>query len=168
MRHSDVPYGGSSPPLTSFSNLRSPRTVSTLFSISTLMSCGRVQASPYWKQRFPTKSAARRPGRLFSHHTTVVGPSLAVTGQHDRNPVTTKHENRHFANELSTTSNLLRSVIGIQPCWLGPVFFTLCGGLAHQTSLRSLAIRMSSAPPLPVGRRVAYSVHPVTAAQDHC
>lgn len=46
--------------------------------------------------------------------------------------------------------------------------FHRCGGVAHQTSLRSRSITMcySNSPPM-LGRRVAYSVDPVTASQDH-
>jgi len=55
----------------------------------------------------------------------------------------------------------------IQPHGSGP-FLHRCGGAAHQTSLRSPSITMcySNSPPV-LGRRVAYSVDPITALQDH-
>src|SRR5215472_13051175 len=68
---------------------------------------------------------------------------------------------------VPSTGYRVRSVICIQPI-SSARFLHPSGGVAHQTSLRSPSIRMSYANSPPLGRRVAYSLHPVTARQDHC
>ena len=68
---------------------------------------------------------------------------------------------------LRESNGLYFSMICIQPHGSAR-FLHHCGGVAHQTSLRSRSIMMCCANSPPMGRRAAYSVDPVTALQDHC